>query len=174
MKKPRLYKYKITWGRPVKKALKEFQDPDWKHYIKVKEYKSVTEYLEYVYDKGIMYKKEKHKKEDALDVLLKGMKRALKALGEDVKEKKGVDNETAKKIAKVVAIAAVTTVVSAMVTPAAGVVVQELASGGTISGNVMGEAAQAAGQGLKNLVDPTNMAQKAVKKVLTKGRSIKD
>jgi hypothetical protein len=38
----------------------------------------------------------------------------------------------------------------------------------------MGEAAQAAGQGLKNLVDPTNMAQKAVKKVLTKGRSIKD
>jgi hypothetical protein len=173
-RKPRLYKFKIKWGRPVKKILKDFEDPDWKHYIKVKEYKSVTEYLEYVYDKGIMYKKEKHKKEDALNVLMKGLKRALKALGEDVKEKKGINDETAKKIAKVVAITAATTIVSAVLTPAAGIVIQEIASGGTISGNVMGEAAQAAGQGLKDLVDPTNMARKAVKKVLTKGRSVRD
>ena len=57
-------------------------------------------------------------------------------------------------------------------TPAAGVVITELMSGGSISGNVLGTAGQAGIEGLKNVVDPLNIAKKVAKKVVTKGRSV--
>ena len=174
-KEPYLYVFKIDRDkRSIKKLLKDFQEPDWKGYKKIKKYKSLTDFLEYAYESGVWHKKEKLKKDESLDVLIKGLKRSLEAINEDVKEKKGANSETAKKIAKVVAIAAVTTVASAALTPAAGVIATEVATGGNITGNVVGEAAQAAGEGLQSLADPTNIGRKAVKKVATKGKSIKD
>ena len=78
------------------------------------------------------------------------------------------------KIAKIVAIAAVTTIVSAALTPAAGVVLQNIQAGGGIGGNVLGDAAHAAAEGLKNVGDPLKLAKKAVTKTITKGTSLKD
>ena len=75
-------------------------------------------------------------------------------------------------LAKVVAVAAITTVVSAVLTPAVGVIAQEIAGGGSITGDVLGSAAQAAGEGLKNLADPMNLTKKVVQKVVTKGKDL--
>ncbi|MBD3256679.1 MAG: hypothetical protein GF383_16415 [Candidatus Lokiarchaeota archaeon] len=171
-KEPYLYVFKVESGRSIKKILKDFQDDGWRGYRKVKKYKSLTDFLEYAYKHGIHYNGKKEKKEEALNILIKGLKRAMEAVGEDIKEKKGVNSETAKKVAKVVAIAAVTTIVSAALTPAAGVVVTEVAGGGTITGDVIGQAGQAAVEGVKGLADPANIATKVAKKVLTKGKSI--
>lgn len=173
-KEPYLYVYDVDKGKSINNILKGFKDPDWNGYTKVKKYKSLTEFLEDAYDKGIYHKKDKLKKDDALNALVKGLKRGLEAVGEDVKEKHGEGHPTAVKIAKVVAIAAVTTIVSAALTPAAGVIASELAGGGSLTGNVMEKAGEAAVQGLKNLVDPANLGKKVVKKVLTKGRNLKD
>ena len=76
---------------------------------------------------------------------------------------------TAKKIAKVVAITAVTTVASVILTPAIGVVAQELVGGGQLTGGVINQAGQAALEGAKSLADPVNLAKKVVKKVVFKG-----
>ena len=75
---------------------------------------------------------------------------------------------TAKKVAKVVAIAATTALVSAALTPAAGVVAQEVMTGGAISGDVAAQAGEAAIQGVQNLADPANLGKKVVKKAATK------
>ncbi len=173
-KEPYIYAYTVSKGRPITNILKGFKDPDWNGYKKVEKFKSLTKFLEYAYDKGIYVKKKKLKKDDALNALLKGLKRSLEAIGEDVKDKQGEGHPTALKIAKVVAVVAATTIISAALTPAAGVVISELAGGGGIGGNVLGQAADAAGQGIQKLVDPTNIVKKVVKKVVTKGHSIKD
>ena len=65
-----------------------------------------------------------------------------------------------------------TTIVSAALTPAAGVVVGELVGGGGVTGNVVGQAGQAAVEGLKRMADPVTLARKAAKKVVTKGRKL--
>lgn len=171
-KEPYLYMFQVDTGRPIKNVLKNFKEEDWNGYKKVKKFKSLTKFLEYAYKEGVYHKGKKEKKEDALNALIKGLKRALEAVGEDVKEKKGADSLTAQKIAKVVAIAAVTVIVSAALTPAAGVVLGELAGGGGISGNVIGQAGQAAVDGLKSLTDPVNIAKKVGKKIVTKGRKL--
>jgi len=162
----------VDKGRPIKNVLKNFKEEDWDGYKKVKKFKSLTKFLEYAYKEGVYHKGKKEKKEDALNALIKGLKRALEAVGEDVKDKKGEDSLTAQKIAKVVAVAAVTMIVSAALTPAAGVIVGELAGGGGISGNVIGQAGQAAADGLQRLADPTNIAKKIGKKIVTKGRKL--
>lgn len=171
-KEPYLYMFDVNKGRPIKNILTNFKDPDWNGYKKVKKFKSLTKFLEYAYKEGVYYKGKKEKKEDALNVLIKGLKRALEAVGEDVKDKKGADSLTAQKIAKVVAIAAVTMIVSAALTPAAGVLIGELAGGGGITGDLIGQAGQAAADGLQRLADPTNIAKKVGKKIVTKGRKL--
>ena len=117
-------------------------------------------------------KEKKKKKENALNVLIKGLKRSLEAVGEKEKAKGGGASSIAKKIAKVVALAAVTTILSVILTPAVGIIVQEVVEGGSITGDVLGSAVQAAGEGLKSLADPVGLAKKVVKKVITKGKDI--
>ncbi len=70
------------------------------------------------------------------------------------------------------AIAAVNIVVSVALTPAAGVITQELAGGGAISGDVLGQAADAAVEGLQSLADPTKLVKKAISKAITKGKDL--
>ena len=73
------------------------------------------------------------------------------------------------------AIAAITTIASAALTPAVGVVVAEVALGGApVTGDLIGQAAQAAVKGIEKLADPATIARKAVQKAVTKGKSIKD
>ena len=139
-KEPYIYDFDVNKGRPIKNILTEFKEPDWNGYKKVEKFKSLTKFLENSYKNGIYLNGKKEKKEDALNALIKGLQRALEAVGEDVKEKKGADSATAQKIAKVVAIAAVTMIVSAALTPAAGVLIGELAGGGGISGDLVGQA----------------------------------
>jgi hypothetical protein len=174
-KEPYIYDFTVNKGRPINNILTNFKEDDWNGYKKVKKFKSLTKFLEYAYKDGIYYGGKKEKKESALDTLIKkGLKRSLEAIGEDSKEKYGVDSETAKKVAKVVAIAAVTTIVSAALTPAAGIVVAELATGAPVTGELVGQAAQAAVEGIKGLADPATIARKAAQKAITKGKSIKD
>ncbi|MHA1439754.1 MAG: hypothetical protein ACTSPD_19575, partial [Promethearchaeota archaeon] len=171
-KEPYIYHFTVEKGRSTNTILTNFKDYDWNGYKKVEKFKSLSKFLESVYKKEIFYKKKKYKKEDALDVLIKGLKRTLEAIEDDEKEKKGEDAPTVQKIARVVAVAAVTTVASAALTPAAGVVVSNIAGGGGIGGGVLGDAAQAAGEGLKELADPGNIVKKVVKKTVTKGHKI--
>jgi hypothetical protein len=171
-KEPRIFVYKVNSGKPCSTILTNFKDEDWNGYKKIKKYKSLTKFLENAYSNGIYYKGKKEKKEDALNRLIKGLKRSLEAVEDDEKAKKGDSSPIALKIAKVVAVAAVTTVVSAALTPAAGVIAQEIAGGGSLTGDVLGSAAQAAGEGLKNLADPTKIAKKAISKAVTKGKDL--
>ncbi|MFX0004980.1 MAG: hypothetical protein ACFE9J_16055 [Candidatus Hermodarchaeota archaeon] len=171
-KEPRIYVYKVNKGKPCNTILLNFKEDDWNGYKKVEKYKSLTKFLESAYNDGIYYKGKKEKKEDALNRLIKGLKRSLEAVENDEKAKKGDKSSIALKIAKVVAVAAVTTVVSAALTPAAGVIAQEIAGGGSITGDVLGTAAQAAGEGLKNLADPTNIVKKVITKAITKGKDL--
>ncbi|MFX1315935.1 MAG: hypothetical protein ACFE9T_08735 [Promethearchaeota archaeon] len=171
-KEPRIYVYQVNKGKPCNTILTNFKEDEWNGYKKVEKYKSLTKFLEEAYKEGIYYKGKKEKKEDALNRLIKGLKRSLEAIEDDEKSKKGGMSPTAKKIAKVVAIAAVTTVASAVLTPAAGIIAQELAGGGSITGDVLGQAADAAVQGFQNLADPANIAKKAITKAITKGKDI--
>jgi hypothetical protein len=171
-KEPKIYIFKVNNGKPSKSILTNFKEDDWNGYKKIKKFKSLTKFLEYSYKDGIYYKCNKEKKEEALNRLIKGLKRSLEAIGDEEKAKGRGGGELAKKIAKVVAVAAVTTIVSAALTPAVGVIAQEVAGGGTLTGDVLGSAAQAAGEGLKNLVDPVNLTKKVVQKVITKGKDI--
>jgi len=66
----------------------------------------------------------------------------------------------------------VTTIVSAVLTPAVGAIAQEIAGGDCITSDVLGSAAQAAGEGLKRLADPVDLVKKVVKKAITKGKDI--
>jgi hypothetical protein len=171
-KEPYIYDFDINKGKPIKNILTNFKDPDWNGYKKVEKYKSLTKFLEHSYKNGIYIKGKKQKKEDALNALIKGLKRSLEAVGEDVKDKKGADSPQAQKIAKVIAITAATIIISAALTPAAGVVVGELAGGGGITGDLVGQMGQAAGKGLQRLADPTTIVKKVAKKVVTKGKKI--
>ncbi|MFW9895132.1 MAG: hypothetical protein ACFFD7_04940 [Candidatus Thorarchaeota archaeon] len=171
-KEPRIYVYEIDKGKPCNTILMNFKEEDWNGYKKVQKYKSLTKFLEVVYKEGIYYKEKKEKKEEALNRLVKGLKRSLEAVGDDEKSKKGSNSPIAVKIAKVVAVAAVTTIVSAALTPAVGVIAEEVVGGGTIGGDVIGQAGEAAIQGLKSLADPTNLARKVITKAITKGKDI--
>jgi hypothetical protein len=171
-KEPKIYIFKVNEGKPTKNILTNFKEEGWNGYKKVKKHKSLTKFLESAYKDGIYYKQKKEKKEEALNRLIKGLKRSLEAVGDDEKAKGNGTKPIAVKIAKVVAVAAVTTIVSAALTPAVGVIAQEVAGGGTITGDVLGSAAQAAGEGLKNLVDPVNLTKKIVKKAITKGKDL--
>ncbi|UCC20620.1 MAG: hypothetical protein JSV62_04850 [Promethearchaeota archaeon] len=171
-KEPKIYVYKINNGKPCNTILLNFKEDDWNGYKKVEKYKSLTKFLESAYKDGIYYKGKKEKKEDALNKLVKGLKRSLEAVEDDEKAKKGEKSPIAIKIAKVVAVAAVTTIVSAALTPAAGIIAQEIAGGGSITGDVLGSAAQAAGEGLKSLADPVSLAKKVVTKAITKGKDL--
>ncbi|MFX1378299.1 MAG: hypothetical protein ACFFA4_04330 [Promethearchaeota archaeon] len=171
-KEPKIYIFKVNSGKPCSTVLINFKEEDWNGYKKVEKFKSLTKFLESAYNDGIYYKGKKEKKEDALNRLIKGLKRSLEAVEDEEKAKKGDNSPIALKIAKFVAVAAVTTIVSAALTPAAGVIAQEIAGGGSITGDVLGAAAQAAGEGLKNLVDPANIAKKIVTKVITKGKDL--
>jgi len=71
-----------------------------------------------------------------------------------------------------VAIAAVTTIVSAVLTPVVGIEAEELIEGGIVGGDVLGQAADAAMQGLKNIADPTKLVKKVVTKTLKKGNDL--
>ncbi len=175
-KEPYIYDFAVNKGKPVNTILTNFKDDEWNGYKKVKKFKSLTKFLEHAYKDGIFYEGKKKKKNEALDILIKkGLKRSLEAIGDDSKEKYGADSATAKKVAKVVAIAAVTTIVSAALTPAAGVVIAEVALGGApVTGDLIGQAAQAAVKGIEKLADPATIARKAVQKAVTKGKSIKD
>lgn len=104
--------------------------------------------------------------------MIKGFKRSLEAVGDDEKSKKGNNSPLGKKIAKVVAIAAVTTVVSVVLTPAVGIIAQNLAGGGVLGGDVLTQAGDAAIQGIKSLTDPAKLAKKVVSKVVTKGKDL--
>ncbi|MFX1386870.1 MAG: hypothetical protein ACFE9M_06610 [Promethearchaeota archaeon] len=171
-KEPRIFVYEVNKGKPCNTILTSFKEEDWNGYKKVQKYKSLTKFLESAHKDGIYYKGKKEKKEEALNKLIKGLKRSLEAVEDDEKAKGKGAGPIAKKIAKVVAIAAVTTVVSAVLTPAVGVIAQEIAGGGTITGDVLGSAAQAAGEGLKSLADPANIVKKVVIKTITKGKDI--
>ena len=172
-KEPYIYDFAVNQGKSINTILTNFKEDNWNGYKKVKKFKSLTKFLEHAYKDGIFYDGKKIKKDEALDALIKeGLKRSLEAIGEDANEKYGIDSETAKKVAKVVAIAAVTTVVSAALTPAAGVVIAEVAGGTPITGELAGQATQAAIEGLKNLADPATIARKAAQKALTKGKNI--
>jgi len=168
-KEPYLYIYKINKGKPCEIICKNFKEEDWQGYNKSKKYKSLTKFLEDVYNSGIYFNGKKEKKEDALNILIKGLKRTLEAIVEDEKDKGNDNKEVVKKVAKIVAIAAATTIIYAVATPAVGVIAQELTSGGVITGDVVAQAGEAALQGLQNLADPANLATKVVKKVVTKG-----
>ncbi|MFX0070980.1 MAG: hypothetical protein ACFFAO_07815 [Candidatus Hermodarchaeota archaeon] len=172
-KEPYIYDFAVNKGRPINNILINFKEEDWDGYKKVKKFKSLTKFLEHAYKDGIFHNGKKKKKDEALDLLIKeGLKRSLEAVGEDAEEHFGADSETAKKVAKIVAVAAVTTVVSAALTPAAGVVIAEVAGGAPITGELAGQAGQAAIEGIKNLADPATIARKAAQKVLTKGKSV--
>lgn len=171
-KEPRIFVYEVNQGKPCNTILMNFKEPEWNGFKKVQKYKSLTKFLEVAYKEGIYYKEKKEKKEKALNILIKGFKRSLEAVGDDEKSKKGSNSPIAMKIAKVVAIAAVTTIVSIVLTPAIGVVAQEIAGGGTIGTDVLGQAGEAAMQGLKNLADPTKLVKKVVTKTITKGKDI--
>jgi len=174
-KEPCIYDFIVNKGRPLNNILTNFKDDDWDGYKKVKKFKSLTKFLDYAYEDGIYYEGKKIKKDKALDLLIReGLKRSLEAVGEDSKEKFGADSETAKKVLKVVAIAAATTVVSVALTPAAGVVVAEMAGGAPVTGEIIAKAGEAAVGGLKNLTDPATIAQKAASKALTKGKKLID
>ncbi|MFX1363689.1 MAG: hypothetical protein ACFFCE_09225 [Promethearchaeota archaeon] len=171
-KEPKIYVFNVTNGKPCNTILTNFKEEDWNGYKKIEKYKSLTKFLESAYKDGIYYKGNKEKKEDALNILIKGLTRSLEAVGDDEKSTKGEDSPIALKIAKFVAVAAVTAIVSAALTPAVGVIAEELIGGGTISGDVIGQAGDAAVQGLKNLVDPTKLVKKGITKVITKGKDI--
>ncbi|MFX0001008.1 MAG: hypothetical protein ACFE9Q_00525 [Candidatus Hodarchaeota archaeon] len=171
-KEPRIFIYEVTRGKPCTTILTSFKEEDWNGYRKVQKYKSLTKFLESVYKDGIYTKGKKEKKEDALNKLIKGFKRSLEAVEDDEKAKGRGAGPIAKKIAKVVAIAAVTTIVSAALTPAVGVIVEEVAGGGAVTGDLLGSAAEAAGEGLKSLADPVNLTKKVVKKAITKGKDL--
>lgn len=173
-KEPKIFVFDVDKGRPVKNILTNFKEEDWNGYKKVHVFKSLTKFLEYAYSEGIYFEGSKKKKENALNILIKGLKRALEAVGDDEREKYGDNTERAKKIAKIIAIAAVTTIISAALTPAAGIIAQEVIGGGAITGDVLGQATEAAIQGVENLVDPAKIGQKVVKKIVTKGRGFKN
>jgi hypothetical protein len=171
-KEPKIYVFDVNKGKPCNTILMNFKEEEWNGYKKVQKYKSLTKFLETAYKDGIYYKGKKEKKEDALNVLIKGFKRSLEAVGDEEKSQKGSDSPIAQKIAKAVAIAAVTTIVSIVLTPAVGIIAQEVVGGGSITGDVLGSAAQAAGEGLKSLTDPASLAKKVVTKVITKGKDL--
>ena len=171
-KEPKIYIYQTNKGKPCNTILINFKEEDWNGYKNVEKYKSLTKFLEEAFKDGIYYKEKKVKTEEALNILIKGLKRSLEAVEDDEKAKKGGMSPTAKKIAKVVAIAAITTIATAVLTPAAGVIVEQVAGGGAIGGDVVSQAADAAVQGLKELVDPTKLVKKAVTKAITKGKDI--
>ena len=172
-KEPYIYDFTLNQGKSINTILINFKEDSWNGYGKVKKFKSLTKFLEHAYKDGIYYEGKKIKKEEALDTLIKeGLKRSLEAISDDANEKFGVDSEKAKKFAKVVAIAAATTVVSAALTPAAGVVVAEVAGGTPLTGELAGSAAQAAVEGVQNLADPATIARKVAQKALTKGKNI--
>ncbi len=124
------------------------------------------------YREGIFFKEKKEKKENALNILIKGFKRSLEAVGDDEKSKKGSNSPIAMKIAKVVAIAAVTTIISVVLTPAIGIVAEEIAGGGAITGDILGQAGDAVMQSLKSLADPAKVVKKVITKTVTKGKDI--
>ncbi len=171
-KEPKIFVYEVNKGKPCNTILMNFKEEDWNGYKKVQKYKSLTKFLEVAYKEGIFVKEKKEKKENALNTLIKGLKRSLEAVGDDEKSKKGSNSPIAMKIAKVVAIAAVTTIVSAVLTPAIGVVAEEIVGGGSISGDILGQAGEAAVQGLKNLADPTKLVKKVITKAITKGKDL--
>jgi len=171
-KEPKIYVYYVNKGKPCNTILMSFKEEDWNGYNKIQKYKSLTKFLENAYKEGIYYKGKKDKKENALNVLIKGLKRSLEAVGEEEKAKGGGASPIAKKIAKAVAIAAVTTIISVVLTPAVGIIAQEVVGGGSITTDVLGSAAQAVGEGLKSLADPVSLAKKVVKKTITKGKDI--
>lgn len=171
-KEPKIFVFNVANGKPCNTILTNFKEVDWNGYKKVVKYKSLTKFLEIAYKDGIYYKCKKEKKEEALNRLIKGLTRSLEAVGDEEKSSKGEDSPIALKIAKFVAVAAVTTIVSAALTPAVGVIAEELIGGGTIGGDVIGQAGDAALQGLKNLVDPTKIVKKGITKAITKGKDI--
>jgi hypothetical protein len=171
-KEPRILVYEANKGRACNSILMNFKDDDWNGFKNIQKYKSLTKFLESAYKYGIYYKGKKEKKEEALNILIKGLRRSLVAVEDDEKSKKGGNSPIAMKIAKVVAVAAVTTIVSAALTPAVGIVAEELVGGGTIGGDVLGQAADAATQGLKNIADPTKLVKKIVTKTVTKGKDL--
>jgi hypothetical protein len=171
-KEPRIFVYEVNKGRACNVILNNFKDNEWDGYKNTRKYKSLTKFLESAYKDGVYYNAKKEKKEKALNILIKGLKRSLEATEDDEKSKKGGNSPIAMKIAKVVAVAAVTTIVSAALTPAVGVIAEELIGGGTIGGDVLGQAADAATQGLKNLVDPSKIVKKGVTKIITKGKDL--
>ncbi|MFX1236697.1 MAG: hypothetical protein ACFFAS_05325 [Promethearchaeota archaeon] len=171
-KDPRIFAYEVEKGKSVKTVLTNFKEDDWNGYKKKEKFKDLKKFLEYAYKEGIYYEGKKEKKEDALNKLIKGLKRSLEAIESDEKEKGREETPTAKKIAKIVAVAAVTTIVSVVLTPAIGVVAQEIASGGQLTGGVINQAGQAALEGAKSLADPLKLAKKAVTKTVTKGADV--
>lgn len=171
-KEPKIYVYEVNKGKPCNTILTSFKEDDWNGYKRVQKYKSLTKFLESAYKDGIYIEGKKEKKEDALNKLIKGLERSLEAVEDDEKLKGREAGPIAKKIAKVIAVAAVTTIVSAVLTPAVGIIAQEIAGGGSITSDVLGSAAQAAGEGLKSLADPVDLAKKVVKKAITKGKNI--
>jgi hypothetical protein len=174
-KEPYIYDFTVNKGRPQKNILTNFKDDDWDGYKKVKKYKSLTKFLEHAYEDGIYFEGKKRKKDDALELLIKrGLKRSLEAIGDDANEKYGNDSITAQKVAKVVAIAAATTLVSAALTPAAGVVVAEMAGGAPVTGELIAKAGEVAVEGVKDLADPATLARKAAQKVASKGKKLID
>lgn len=174
-KEPYIYEFVINQGKPINNILTNFKDDDWDGYKKVKKFKSLTKFLDNAYEDGIYHEGKRKKKDEALKLLIKdGLKRSLEAIGDDANEKYGSDSITAKKVAKVVAIAAATTLVSAALTPAAGLVVAEMAGGAPVTGELIAKAGEAAIGGIKNLADPATLAKKTVSKAATKGKKLID
>jgi hypothetical protein len=172
-KEPYIYIFKMEDPKSIHHVLTDFKEENWNGYKKVKKYKSLTDFLEIAYKKGIYCDGKKEKNEDALNIILKkGLKRSLEAIEADSKEKYGIDSEKVKRVAKVVAIATATTVVSAALTPAAGVVVAEVIDGAPLTGELTGQATQAALEGVKNLADPVNIAKKIAQKAISKGKDL--
>ncbi|MFX1275099.1 MAG: hypothetical protein ACFFBP_06420 [Promethearchaeota archaeon] len=171
-KSPKIFINKVEEGRSVKNILSNFKDDDWSGYKKSKKFKDLDKFLEYVYKEGVYVDEKKKKKEDALNILIKGLKRALEAVESDENEKSGGMSPRSKKIAKIIAVTAVTTIASAVLTPAVSVVAQEIATGGQITGGVLNQAGQAALEGARSIVDPVKLAKKAVQKTVTKGADL--
>ncbi len=168
-KDPYIFLYNVERGKPAKNILSNFKEEDWNGYKKIEKFKDTKKFLEYAYQEGVYVDGKKEKKEEALNKLIKGLKRSLEAIEADEKERGEVSNERVKKIAKIIAVTAVTTIVSAMLTPAVGVIAQEIATGGQLTSGVAQQAGQAALEGLKGVVDPIKLAKKAVTKSVTKG-----
>ncbi|MBN1803549.1 MAG: hypothetical protein JW891_18710 [Candidatus Lokiarchaeota archaeon] len=171
-KDPRIFIYDVEKGKPINTVLSDFKEEDWNGYKKLEKFKDIKKFLEYAYQEGVYSEGKKEKKEDALNKLIKGLKRSLEAIEADEKERGKVSNDRVKKIAKIIAITAVTTIATAMLTPAVGVIAQEIATGGQLTGGVAQQAGQAALEGLKNVADPLKLAKKAVTKSVTKGVDI--